>query len=137
MNLDYSISADRKTLTIKADESARAELREMKADDVGPFGTNQSMWDVFEQLTCNSELKWIAPETCGDLTEAPILGILGMEEELTAEQRKRDLGDWHERLGNGVQWERPVVERWGYMSYQVRSVLDDLLDKGEAIFTAP
>ena len=118
MHLSYIISPDRRTLTIRADESARAELHEMGEE----IGTNRSLWDAFEWLIANSELEWVAPEVCGDLTDAPILGIYAASP---------DAGKI------GQSWPFAVLERWGFMSYQLRSPLQDLRDTGEAVFTAP
>ncbi len=142
MNLSYTISADRRSLTIRADDEARAELRSLKAetcdaDDCGEWGTDRMMEDIFEQLICNSELEWIRPETCYDLTDAPILGILGTEEEAAQCTPAQWEAYRANRNGSGIQYDRPVIERWGYLSYAMRSPLDDLLDRGEAGFTAP
>lgn len=135
--LDYQISPDRRTLSILADAPARAALRELRDEDPDAFGSDAMMHEVFEQLTCNSELEWIRPETCYDLTEAPILGILGTEEDAA----KVPVWQWDaynaNRNGSGIQYDRPVMERFGYLSYALRSPLDDLLNKGEAVFTAP
>ena len=67
------------------------------------ISSDQTMRDFFEILICSSELQWIAPEETGDLTAAPMLGIRDGE---------------------------TVVERWAFMDYQVRSVLQDLRDNG-------
>ena len=69
------------------------------------------MADILEPITCNSELEWTSSEHTGDLTDAPMLGIL--------------------QHGDG---DPVIVERWAFMDYQVRSVLEDLRDKGEAVF---
>ncbi len=130
MRLTHSISPDRRTLTIHADESARRELREMpesakEAAETGNSGaltlhSDAAMFDAFERLLANSELDWIRPEESDDLTDAPILGI-----------RNPNAG---EDIG---EFEVAALERWGFMTYQVQSVLAALRDTGEAEFTAP
>ena len=130
MNLTYSISPDRHTLTIHADEAARAELRswpesQREADETGGgFGSvlhsDKAMYEAFEGLIANSELEWICPEWHGDLTDAPILGILNP--------------NWSEDTD---AFEKRALERWGFMDYALRSPLEDLRDKGEAVFVAP
>ncbi len=126
MNLTHTISADRRTLTIHADASARAELRDMpesakEASETGNAGaltlhSDAAMFDAFERTLCNGDLCWIRPEECGDLTDGPILGIYADDSTLT----------------------QPIVaERWGFMDYAVRSPLQDLRDTGAAVFSAP
>lgn len=113
IHLSYSVTPDRKALIIFADEAAVNDLEKLYVE-IGwrDFVAESTMFDVFEKLISNSELDWIRPEECGDLTDAPILGI-----------RDRD--------------DETVVERWGYMDYQVKSPLNDLLNRGKARFTAP
>lgn len=140
MHLTYTISPDRKRLTIHADAAARAELAEMLADKPEDFNSDGAMADAFDRLICNSEFRWISPEICGDMTDAPILGITG-EPEPRDESRDGDgallCGRWPDKAGMARIWVEPVLERWGYLSYMLRSPLSDLLEKGEAVFTAP
>lgn len=72
--------------------------------------SDNALLNWLEPLVCNSELYWILPEETGDLTDAPMLG---------------------HRDEQGVP-----LERWAFMDYQVRSVLQDLRDKGEVVFTS-
>ena len=105
--MNYTISEDRTRLTLTVDPAERdllCELGEAIHRDV-------TMHEFFEHLVCNSELEWITPEWTGDLTDAPMLGICEW----------RDGGE-HE-----------VIERWAWMSYAVRSLLEELRDKGVAV----
>jgi hypothetical protein len=133
MHLTYTISPDRRTLTIRADERTRVELRELLAENPD----RDNLWDAFENLICNSELGWIDPATCGDLTDAPILGVLS--DERPGKGRDGDLGSGSVLVSTGRDGFTvcDVVERWGFMSYAVRDPLADLCDTGEAVFTAP
>ena len=112
MRLSYKISEDRRTLTVTAGKSARAELAELGQD----IHSDKSLYEAFDKLIANTELQWINPSECGDLTDAPILGIYG------AGPDDKD---------------PPVAERWGFMQYQVVSPLQELRDTGRAVFTAP
>lgn len=138
MHLSYVISPDRRTLTITADAAARAELAALPdcIEDGAewPIGSNAALYDAFEQLICNSGLEWIAPEVCGDLTDAPILGLFG-----SCEPRDNPGRDGFVLAGrwDGIVWGAPVVERWAYLGYMVRSPLEDLRDTGRAVFMAP
>jgi len=106
--MKHTISPDRTRLIITADEQDRKDLRELEAEG-NHIHSDNAMHEFFEPLTCNSDLDWTNPEMTGDLTDAPMLATHG--------------GDF------GC-----VVERWAFMDYQVRSVLEDLRDMGEVVF---
>lgn len=139
MHLTFTISPDRRILTIFADAAAHAELQEL-ASEHPAFHSDENLYDAFENLICNSELRWIAPEICGDLTDAPILGIMG-EPEPRDISREGDgaifCGRWPDKQGVARVWVEPVLERFAFTDYQLRSPLFDLLEKGQAVFTAP
>jgi hypothetical protein len=92
-------------ITVDADE--QTELKELREDEESFFHSDQTMHDQLEPLTCNSELNFVDPADTGDLTDAPMLGILDEDDK--------------------------IVNRWAFMDYQVRSLLDDLADKGRAV----
>jgi len=81
-------------------------IREL-ASDTGEFDS-RAEYEALEHLTCNSELGWINPEEIGALTSAPILGL------------RDELGE--------------PIAAWGFMDYQVRSFLTDLIENGRAVF---
>lgn len=134
--MDYIETPERLTITIA--DSERKELAELKAEDPDHFGTDDAMYDFLERLTCNSDLDWVNAEQTGDLTSAPMLGIFG---ETTTEESgqfgARHCGCWNDD-GDTVSKPRfdPIIARWGFMDYALRSPLDDLLDKGEVTFVA-
>lgn len=94
-------------LILRADSIERENIRELADPESGEFGINAEL-DALESLIANSDLDWIRPEEIGALTDAPILGL---------------------RSENG----EPCTA-WGFMDYQLRSFLTDLVDKGEAKF---
>jgi len=106
--MHYTLNEKRNRLTIHADPDDQAWLAEIKTDDLDKWGTLVCEIGVMEFLIYNSELEWIDPSETGDLTDAPMLGIRGEDE--------------------------TVLERWAFMSYQIRSFCDDLLTTGEAVF---
>jgi len=105
------------------------------------WGTADAEVALLECLVCNSELTWIHPEDTGDLTDAPLLGVWGQEiseEELgtVACYGHTWCGCWE----GGPSWKHqrfynPIIERWGFAPYGLRSFMDDLADTGKAIFT--
>lgn len=102
------------TLVITADKDDRKHLATTAAyadeQGCGSFGSDATMIDQLGDLLANSEYDWVDPSETGDLTSAPMLGI-----------REED---------------GSVIKRWAFMDYQVRCVLEDLVDKGECIFVS-
>ena len=105
--MNYTISEDRTRLTLTVDPAERFELWGMDEE----IHQDDTMYEFFEHLVCNSELEWITPEWTGDLTDAPMLGF------------------YERGAGNEIE----VIERWAWMSYAVRSLLEELRDKGVAV----
>lgn len=112
--MKHKISDDRSQLTIYVTPEEQAELRELEE-----IQSDKAMADFLEPLTCNSELEWTGADESGDLTSAPMLGIYERIEIKTK---------------NAEGFTTALKERWAFMDYQVRSVLEDLRDKGECIF---
>lgn len=70
--------------------------------------SDKSRLEFFEGLIANTEWDWIDPEEIGALTDAPILGLRNENDN--------------------------VIEAYGYMDYQVNSLMQALA-WGKAIFT--
>lgn len=121
--MNHKIDDKLGTLTIYVNAEERKFL-----DDVGNISSDAPMYDFFEHLTCNSELEWIDPSLTGDLTSAPMLGIFGEERVFT----KEDATIPHRVTGPDMIQE--VEARWAFMDYAVRSVLEELRDKGQCVF---
>jgi len=100
-------------LVITADADDQKHLRAQWEEEVAgddSIGHDAFMYDQLGDLLANSEYDWVNPEECGDLTSAPMLGI-----------REED---------------GSVIKRWAFMDYQVRCVMEDLMDKGQCIFVS-
>lgn len=126
-------SEDRRTLTLSVDAEEQADLIALRTDEPGAWGTMSLECEILEPLTCNSELGWIDPADTGDMTDAPMLGITGGDDETTREP----IGPHGAMLIGGDEQGSlyvPIHERWAFMAYQVRSFLDDLADDGAAVF---
>lgn len=126
--MNYKISTDRKRLTILANAEDRERIKLVIETGENEQGVTCDLSDILEPIVCNSELEWISEGATGDLTSAPMLGILGE----VRPYFHRDKGLPHVYAGPNLIQE--IVERWAFMDYQVRSVLEDLRDKGEAVF---
>lgn len=128
-------------LTLTCDEAERAELREILEEN-GHF-SDRTEAEFMDHLICNSELDWINPDDTGDMTDAPMLGVWG--EDVAESQRDGftgerlygwvQLGRWHNaETGRIENHYSPILERWAYPHYAVRSFLSDLMENGEAVF---
>lgn len=90
---------------------------------------------ILEPLIANSELEWIPEWVTGDLTSAPMLGVLGEPQAGGNGPLGAVLaGRWEDASGVIQGFFSPVTHRWAWMHYQVRSFLDDLADSGECIW---
>lgn len=121
-------------LTISSED--QMELDGMKRDLGIEFESDQTMWDWFEKFIANSEYIWIDPHESGDLTDAPILGILGTTHPLDADTvypyPTVNAGFW-----DGKHQVTPIAVRWAWMHYEVESLLEHLRRNGKAILLKP
>lgn len=120
-------------LTIIVDSDERMQLQEMKLELQDEFQSDKALYFFLEPLVANSELMWINPDDTGDLTEAPMLGILGEESDKNSGPHGAVcVGHW-----DGKNWYRPILQRWAFVDYEIRSPLNDLLAIGWANFLSP
>lgn len=130
----YDFRYNDDALIIYCTREKQMELLAFRTAEPDVFCTDRALSDELEEITCNSELDWIDPMDTGDLTDAPLLGVLGEGPPVVLEKIPPHLGevcvDWTEE----GELFLPIERRWGYAPYQIRSPLDDLADKGRAIF---
>ena len=121
--MDHKIDGNRLVITIDEDEQAELwELEDIQSD--------MAMTEFLEPLVANSELQWVSAEDTGDLTDAPMLGICGEE----STENKGPHGAVHCGHWDGKNRYHPIVNRWAYMDYQIKSPLQDLRDNRQAVF---
>jgi hypothetical protein len=84
---------------------------------------DQLMYDIMESLIANSDLCWVNPSDVGALTEAPILGNFDF-----AQVGAIDGVPQFEEVPDDAKL-------WFFEPYMVRSVLQELCEKGFVIFT--
>lgn len=118
---DIRISDDLETLTLSL----------MEGKTLDPEATED---EVFEAITSNSNFYTIPEGTiAGDLTSAPMLGVLSEEEigEAGVGTNRVHVGAW----GDPVRVRcRRVIARWAFMDYQVWDLADMLRERGRAVF---
>lgn len=119
-------------LLITIDKSEQAQLFELGES----IHQDVTMFDFFEGLIANSELQWIDPKDTGDLTSAPMLGILGTDEHAPRDYSTDQIHTgfiFTGQSGKAVRVAR-ILKRWAFMDYQVLSVLEVLRDHGAVVF---
>lgn len=129
--MDATWNDDFLTITIDAEE--QAELQEIKDENPDEWWSDSTMYDFLEPIVANSELDWVSSDDTGDLTDAPMLAIHATEDEYVNEQKgpygAMFVGNW----GEGPVY-APILQRWGYEPYMVKSPLDELLATGKCVF---
>ena len=124
-------------LTLEAEPEDLEQLQEILKSRDGDFWSAEEEVDFMEGLLADSELEWLSAMDCGDLTSAPILGITDHGEVYSKEDiPDTAVGSQFAYSDMGVDWFVPIISRWGYMDYEVRSFLDDLLETGKAVFVS-
>ena len=129
----HEISADRSTLTLRVDQEAQQEMVDWRADDSREWGTRNAEVECLEFLMSNSELQWLEAADTGDLTDAPLVGICGGDDQ-SGYDCQGPYGAMMVGSDIGGNIYVPILERWGYHYYQLRSFMDDLADDGFATF---
>lgn len=95
----------------------------------------ETIEELLESLVANSELDWLDPSICGDLTDAPMLAILDYCEqplEAIPGNGRVAAGFW-----DGQAWSRQVLHRWGWMQYETKDLLEEIREKRCAILQSP
>lgn len=127
------------SLTMTVDAAERSELARIREDDRDRFDRDDTMHELFENLTTNDEFIWLPEGITADLTSAPMLAIMGRDE-LAPRRLRRDPED---TLGTGLYVTgstgkqficQPVLFRWGFMDYAVTSPQRELLERGKAVW---
>ena len=92
------------------------------------------IYDALEPLIANSELNWIYPADTGDLTDAPMVGFLGEQFTYSGEGLPPYPCVFAGADGDKKIFHK-ITHRWAYMSYQVKSPLEDLRENEEITLT--
>ncbi len=131
--MNHLITEDRSKLILNVDSKEQSALQDLRAEDPEYWGTHMCEYDTLDQLMSNSELEWVDPADTGDLTDAPLIGITAGEDENVRVQSGPHGAMLVGGDENGSIY-APILERWGYEPYCLRSFLDDLADNGQAVF---
>lgn len=125
-------------LTIYSECVDMNQLAEWEREDPDYFQSDTALFEALEPLLANSELDWVAPEITGDLTSAPILGVMGEPVPSNDGPPNHPPAYGWTQTAHGLPWDEwtPILMRWGYADYQIRSPLQDLLEYGKVTFAS-
>jgi len=129
--MQYTIEDDQ--LVMMATTEEREELRRLHDESPVAFDSDDFMYDLLEPLVTNDSFQWIHPGVTGDLTEAPMLGLLGDDEPGPAGV------EWGHGLNQAGYWDgialyQPVLYRWAFMDYMVTTPQRELMEHGRAVW---
>lgn len=126
----HEISADQRRLTLLVSARNQGAIRDLLQDN-GGVASAALECEVLEHLLTNSDLTWVSAEDTGDLTDAPLLGILGK----LSSERDGPFGSSPAGTdGKGTPMYHDIDLRWGYPHYQIRSFVMDLAASGSTTF---
>jgi hypothetical protein len=135
--MKYKIEGDKLIITVTVRE--QRAIRKLWNADPDNFHSDEVMYNLLEPLVTNNEFHWIEPYVTGDLTSAPMLGLLGDTEPGPSEKEAEGSGLQHvgawDHEGKHRQMYQPVLYRWAFMSYEVEAVQQALVEKRRAVFT--
>lgn len=127
--MKYQIEENRLVLTCTPEE--QADLESMRAENEDRFDTDDFMYDLLEALVTNDSFYWIDSRVTGDMTDAPMLALLG-DEEIGPHEDCNGLypcGRW-----DGETRVQPVLYRWAFMNYAVTTPQEELRRTGRAVW---
>jgi len=127
--MKYTIEDNRLILSVDATE--QAVLREIHDDNPDEFDRDHVMHDILENLVTNDSFYWIDAGSTGDLTDAPMLALLGDEER---GEYAECSGLWHCGCYAGQAIYQPVLYRWAFMDYALSTPQRELMETGRAIW---
>lgn len=123
--MNHSISPGRSRLTLSLSPEEVSALAAIEDQDE----RNKEVPDWLEAMLSNCELQWVFPSETEDLTDCPMLGILGEEStEKKGPYGVRFCGHW-----DGQDHYQPILERWGYMNYEVLDPMQELAQNGTIV----
>lgn len=122
------IEVSAQELRITADAIELQNLGDLADAEGDKFDSISTMCDVFEFMVTDRGFEWVCPDDTGDLTDAPMLGILGDE--------GPDSVSPFGRIDTGTTLYTPILWRWGFMDYALVSPQRRLLDDGHVVFVS-
>jgi hypothetical protein len=127
-------------ITLTKTEQRRLQAymrRDRKGDLEAPepaFESDDFLYDLIQVMFTDDCFAWLPEGTTGDMTSAPILGILGDEMAGPPKDESQCSGLYHcgrwEVDGELREMYQPVLQRWAFMDYALTSPQRQLAETG-------
>ena len=115
-----------------------AYRRDQKGQCKPSFDSDDFLYDLLEPMFTDDCFAWLPEGTTGDMTSAPMLGILGDEIPGPATSKTQCSGLYHcgrwEVEGERRQMYQPVLQRWAFMDYALISPQRELAETGQCVW---
>lgn len=128
---------DRLVITVTKKEQRflqAAHRRDEKGQCHPAFESDDFLYDLLEPMFTDDSFTWLPEGTTGDMTSAPMLGILGDEMPGPATDKAQCSGLYHcgrwEVEGELREIYQPVLQRWAFMDYALTSPQRELAETG-------
>lgn len=112
----------------------RRDRKEKLASHELAFDSGDLLYDLLQPMFTNDSYCWLPEGTTGDMTSAPIVGILGDEMPGPAKDKAVCAGLYHcgrwEVDGDLREIYQPVLRRWAFMDYALTSPQRELAERG-------
>ncbi len=127
-------------ITVTKEEQRRLQAYKRRNDNgtrpshEPAFDSDDFLYDLLEPMFTDDCFFWLPEGTTGDLTSAPMLGILGDEMPGPSSEEAQCSGLYHcgrwEVQGELREMYQPVLQRWAFMDYAVTSPQRELAEHG-------
>jgi hypothetical protein len=98
------------------------------------FDSDDFLYDLLLPMFTDDCYSWLPEGVCGDLTSAPMVGILGSETPGPPANEAECSGlhncGWWEINGQVCDIYQPVLHRWAFMNYAITSPQRELAEHG-------
>lgn len=111
-----------------------AQRRDERGECRPRFDTDDFLYDMLGPMFTDDCFTWLPEGTTGDMTAAPILGVLGSEIPGPPTDKALCSGLYHcgrwEVEGELREMYQPCLQRWAYMDYALSSPQRELAETG-------
>jgi hypothetical protein len=136
--MNWQIDEDGKlviTITKKEQRHLNALQRRDEEGRCNPaFNSDDFLYDLLMPMFTDDSFTWLPEGTTGDMTSAPIIGVLGDEMPGPPTDKAECSGLYHcgrwEVDGELREIYQPVLSRWAFMDYALSSPQQELAETG-------
>jgi hypothetical protein len=123
------------TITKREQRWLKAAQRQDEQGQCRPrFDSDDFLYDLLEPMFTDDSFSWLPEGTTGDMTSAPMVGILGSDMPGPSTHKAQCSGLYHcgrwEVQGQLREVYQPVLQRWAFMDYAITNPQRQLAETG-------